>query len=112
MQIPLQLLSAVYCDLIYADWRISLSSPYLVVVGGDVLKQTRFIMQIFPFRKFLSDSSFHQLLVYADGINMLGENLQTVMENTEIFIKASKDNHLEENLKITRVFFTLFWPKK
>ena len=33
----------------------------------------------------------HQLLVYADDIKTLGENLQTVKENTEIFIKASKD---------------------
>ena len=29
----------------------------------------------------------HQLLVYADGVNMLGENLKTVRENAEIFIK-------------------------
>ena len=33
----------------------------------------------------------YQLFVYADDVNMLGENLQTVRENTEIFIKASKD---------------------
>ena len=33
----------------------------------------------------------HQLLVYADDVNLLGENLQIVRENTEIFIKASKD---------------------
>ena len=32
----------------------------------------------------------HQLLVYADDVNMLGENIQTVRENAEIFIKASK----------------------
>ena len=39
----------------------------------------------------------YQLLVYADDVNMLGENLQTVRENTEIFIKASKDIGLEVN---------------
>ena len=39
----------------------------------------------------------YQLLVYADDVNMLGENLQTVRENTEIFIKASKDIDLEVN---------------
>ena len=33
----------------------------------------------------------HQLLVYATDINMLGGSLKTVRENTEIFIKASKD---------------------
>ena len=38
-------------------------------------------------------------LVYADDVNMLGENLQTVRENTENFIKASKDIALEVNSK-------------
>ena len=33
----------------------------------------------------------HQLLVYADDVNMIGENLQTVRENAEIFI--SKQGH-------------------
>ena len=32
----------------------------------------------------------YQPRVYPD-INMLGENLQTIRENTEIFIKSSKD---------------------
>ena len=32
----------------------------------------------------------YQLLVYADDVYMLGEYLQTVRENTEIFIKARK----------------------
>ena len=39
----------------------------------------------------------YQLLVYADDVNMLGENLQTIRENTEIFIKASKDIGLKVN---------------
>ena len=34
----------------------------------------------------------HQLFVHADDVNVLGRNSQTVGENTEIFIKASKDN--------------------
>ena len=38
----------------------------------------------------------HQLHVYAD-VNMLGENLQTMRENTKIFKKASKDISLEIN---------------
>ena len=29
----------------------------------------------------------HQLIVYAGDVSLLGENLQTVRENTEIFIK-------------------------
>ena len=39
----------------------------------------------------------YQLHVYADVVNMLGENLQTIKENTEIFIKANKDIGLEVN---------------
>ena len=39
------------------------------------------------------------MLVYADGVNMLGENLQTIRENTEIFIKVSEDIGLEVSLK-------------
>ena len=38
-----------------------------------------------------------QLLVYGDDVNILGENLQTVRENAEIFIKASKVIGLEVN---------------
>ena len=39
----------------------------------------------------------YQLLVYAYDVDMLGENLQTVRENIEIFIKASKEIGLEVN---------------
>ena len=48
----------------------------------------------------------HQLLVYADDVNMLGENLQTVSENTEIFIKACKDIGLEVNSEKTKYMMT------
>ena len=37
---------------------------------------------------------------------MLGENLQTVRENAEIFIKASKDNGLEVNSEKTKYMIT------
>ena len=48
----------------------------------------------------------YQLLVYADDVNMLGENLQTIRENTEIFIKASKDIGLEVNSDKTKCMIT------
>ena len=44
----------------------------------------------------------YQLLVYTDDINLLGENLQTVRENTEIFIKTSKAIGLEVNSEKTK----------
>ena len=39
----------------------------------------------------------NQLLVNAEDVNMLEENLQTVRENAEIFIRANKDIGLELN---------------
>ena len=48
----------------------------------------------------------YQLLVYADYVNMLGKNLQTVRENAEIFIKASKDIGLEVNSDKTKYMIT------
>ena len=48
----------------------------------------------------------HQLLVCADDVNMLGENLQTVRENAEIFIKASKDIGLIVNDEKTKYMIT------
>ena len=48
----------------------------------------------------------YQLLFYADDVKMLGENLQTLRENTEIFIKASKDIGLEVNSDKTKYKIT------
>ena len=48
----------------------------------------------------------YQLLVYADDVNMLGENLQNIRKNTEIFIKASKHIGLEINSEKTKYMIT------
>ena len=48
----------------------------------------------------------YQLLVYADDVNMLGKNFQTIRENTEILIKASKDFGLEVNSDKTKYMIT------
>jgi hypothetical protein len=37
----------------------------------------------------------HQLLAYADDVNLLGDNIDTKKKNTETLIDASKDVHLE-----------------
>ena len=52
----------------------------------------------------------HQLLVNADDVNMLGENLQTVRENAEIFIKASKDIGLEVNSEKNKLYDHISLP--
>ena len=48
----------------------------------------------------------YQLIIYADDVNMLGENLQTVREKTEIFIKASTEIDLEVNSEKSKYMIT------
>ena len=47
-----------------------------------------------------------QLLLHADGVSMLGEKLQTVSENTEVFIKASNAIGLEVNSEKIKYIIT------
>jgi hypothetical protein len=44
----------------------------------------------------------HQLLAYADDVNTVGENIDTVKKNTQPVLDASKDVGLEVNPENTK----------
>jgi hypothetical protein len=44
----------------------------------------------------------HQLLAYADDVNLLGDNIDTIKKNTETLIDAGKEVGLEINVEKTK----------
>jgi hypothetical protein len=47
----------------------------------------------------------HQLLAYADYVNLLGDNIDTISKSTETLIDASKEVGQEVNIEKTKYMF-------
>jgi hypothetical protein len=47
-------------------------------------------------------NGIHRLLVYADDVNLLGDSLNTIKENSETHLEASRDIGLEINAEKTK----------
>jgi hypothetical protein len=50
----------------------------------------------------LNSTGMHQLLAYADDVNILGGSVHTVRENAEALVVATKEIGLEVNTDITK----------
>jgi hypothetical protein len=49
----------------------------------------------------------HQLLLYTEDVNLLGDNIDAIEKSTETIIDASKEVHLEINVEKTKPIMLL-----
>jgi hypothetical protein len=76
---------------------------------GDALSPLLFnFVLVYAIRKVqenqvgLKLNETHQLLAYADDVNLLGDNVDTIKRNTETLIDASQEVGLKINIENTK----------
>jgi hypothetical protein len=55
----------------------------------------------------LEPNGTHQLLVYADYVNLLGDNINIIKGNTKTLLGASMDTGLEINAEKTKLYMIM-----
>jgi hypothetical protein len=76
---------------------------------GDALLALRFtfalentVSRVQANQEGLKLNGRHQLLIYADGVNIFSGSKQTVQKSTQASVVASKETDVEENMKKTK----------
>jgi hypothetical protein len=81
----------------------------IVAIAGICLIDLCYIFALeYAIRKFYENqvglklNGTHQLLAYADDVNLLGDNIDNIKKNTETLIDDSKEVDLEINVEKTK----------
>jgi hypothetical protein len=69
------------------------------------------IRNVLEEQKGLKLNGTHQLVAYADDVNIVGENINTVKKNTEAVLDGSKEVGLEMNPEKTKCILTSRYEK-
>jgi hypothetical protein len=68
------------------------------------------IRRVLEYQVDLELNGTHQLLVYTDDVNLLGDSINTIKENSEMLLEASRDVGLEINAEKTKYMIMSHHP--